>query len=82
MFFLQLGPYFFLWLSASPSGFLSPAHKISLAVFCHVPHKGALKIDSFLFENCCENENCSINSAYCSSALLISHAARVKMVED
>lgn len=35
-----------------------------------------------MFENCCEDENCSINSAYCSSGLLISKAARVKVVLD
>lgn len=73
---------FFLWLSANPSGFLSPVCKTSLAVFCRVPHKEPLKIDSFLFENCYEDESCSINSAYCSSGLLISKAARVKVVGD
>lgn len=76
---------FFSWLSAGSSGFLSirfPVCKISLTGFCHVLHRRALKIDSFLFENCCEDENCHINSAYCSSGLLISKAAGVKMVGD
>lgn len=34
-----------------------------------------------MFENCCEDENCSINSAYCSCGRLISKAARVKVVD-
>lgn len=83
LFFLLFRPCFFYWLSASPSGFLSlrfPVCKISLTGFCHVLHRGALKIDSFLFENCCEDENHCINSAYCYSGLLISKAAGVKIV--